>query len=175
MAALVAGRSGESALLLGRVGRPEHAHARVGPELAPEQRDARIALEFSRGPITARDEGPHEELLRVLIQRVRGDEPTCQLHRPGTIPRGQPCACSLPEHALGRSSEAPAGREQPYLEAGTRRKGHTLQELLTKAGNVDHLPPGACGEGMDVDECSVRQPQNDGVAGDTRLLTEKPP
>jgi hypothetical protein len=44
------GRSvGERALLLRRVGGIEYADARVGPELASEERNARISLNFSRG------------------------------------------------------------------------------------------------------------------------------
>jgi hypothetical protein len=48
----------ERALLLLRVRGLEHADARVGPELAPEERDAGISLDLGRRSITVRDIRP---------------------------------------------------------------------------------------------------------------------
>ena len=120
--------------MLVRVRGVEHGDAGVGPELASEEPDARISLDLGRGSITAGDVCPDQELLSVLVERVRGDEPTGKFHRPGTVTRREPCPRRLPEHALGRPVQASPAREQPRLEAGAGREGLALQELSTKAG-----------------------------------------
>jgi len=52
----------------------ENADARVGPELAPEERDARVALELGSGSVTAGDIRPDQQFLSILVEWVGGDE-----------------------------------------------------------------------------------------------------
>lgn len=59
----------------------------------------------------------------LFVERVRGDEPTRERHRSGTVARREPCPCRLSEHALGRSG-------QPR--------------------DVRRSHPHACGQGMNV-------------------------
>jgi hypothetical protein len=152
----------------------QHADARVGPELAPEERDARISLELGRTSITARDIRPDQQLLGILVERIGGDKPARKFHRASTVTRRYLCSRRLPEHALGRSGQPPSARQQPRIKARAGGEGHALQELTTKAWHVDRLHPGACCQGVNVDECPVRQPENDRLAGNAGFVAEEP-
>jgi hypothetical protein len=156
-----------------RVCRAEEGVAGVSPQLTPEERDASISLDLGRSSIAARDIGPDQELLGVLVEPVRGDEPARQLRRPGTVTCGELRPRRFPEHALGRSGEASTGCQQPRIEAGAGREGLTRQEVLTKARDADRLHPGACCQGVDVHECAGWQSKDDGFARNARFLAEK--
>ena len=123
----------ERALLLRRVRGLEHADARVGPELAPEERDARISLDLGRRSITARDIRPDQQFLSILVERIGGDKPARKFHRASTVTRRYLCSRGLPEHALGRSGQASSARQQPRIKARAGGEGLALQELTTKA------------------------------------------
>lgn len=152
----------------------QHADARVGPELALEERDARISLDLGRSSITARDIRPDQKLLSILVERIGGDKPARKLRRASTVTRRYLCSRRLPEHALGRSGQPPSARQQPHIKARAGREGLALQEVTTKARHVDRLHPSACCQGVNVDECPVWQPENDRLAGNAGFVAEEP-
>jgi hypothetical protein len=114
-------------LFLRKVRGVEQGDTGVDAKFASEERNACVSLALSRGSITARHVCPDQEFLRVFIERVRGDEPTGEFNRSGTVAHRELGSGRLPENALGRAGQVSPAREQPCLECGTRRKGLALQ------------------------------------------------
>jgi len=143
-------------------------------ELAAEESHARVALAFRGRPVAGHGVGADEELLRLLVERVHGDDAGGELHRLPRVPGGELGQGSLVQHVLRRRGEPPTFREQPHLERWAGRKRYSFEKFPSQARYVQRLNPRPRGQCVDVDECARREPQSDGLAADRATGADEP-
>ena len=134
-------------------------------ELAAEQAPARVDLRERRGPIAARRERAHEQLVVRLLERVERHEPRGQFGGALGIPGGQLVERVLVENGGGLAGVAPARHQQPRLERRARVELHVLEQLAAGGGRALAR----------VDHDAGRERQLDRVAGDRRRVAERAP
>jgi hypothetical protein len=90
--------------------------ARFEAELPAEERDAGVPLAPRRRRVAGRGVGADEQLLRVLVEWIRGDQAGRQLHRLPRIPSCELGQGGLPQHVVRGCRQSAAFGQEPDLE-----------------------------------------------------------